>query len=102
MFYLSLKNNIILLCFLLDMMRNVINLLMLIVCRFRLRADVTIKNENDQTCLSLAATLGNKAGKRSIEFSQILTSQTTKLVIGSYLSLDFCKFRSSLTIVGPR
>jgi ankyrin repeat protein len=26
-------------------------------------ADMTIKNENDETCYSLAATLGNKAGR---------------------------------------
>ena len=30
-------------------------------------ADMTIKNENDETCYSLAASLGNKAVKRVIE-----------------------------------
>lgn len=30
-------------------------------------ADVTVKNEDDQTCLSLAATLGNKTVKHVIE-----------------------------------
>ena len=30
-------------------------------------ADMTIKNENDETCYSLAANLGNKAVKRVIE-----------------------------------